>query len=158
MREKDPAIIERSLRRQAFWGRTGIVLLNRGSGLLIAAFPVIFCCGCGAQNEPAASAIADAFADALAADDGAAACRLLAPGTRAELEQDSAKDCAAAILEEDLPDAGAADGSASFDTMAKVTFARDTIFVTEFKSGWKVMAAGCSPVPGHPFDCRLQGG
>jgi hypothetical protein len=42
--------------------------------------------------------------------------------------------------------------------MTQVRFAQDTIFLARFQSGWKVMAAGCSPVPGHPYDCRLQGG
>jgi hypothetical protein len=119
---------------------------------------VVFSAGCDAQNEPAARGVATAFADAVSADNGAAACLLLAPGTRAELEQSAGKACRSAILEEDLPAAGAARESASFGTMAKVTFAGDTMFVTEFQGGWKVMAAGCSPVPARSYDCRLKGG
>jgi hypothetical protein len=120
---------------------------------------MLMCTGCAEQNEPAARAAAESFADDLASDDGAGACRALAPATRAALEQSSGRPCAAAIVEEELPDPGAAGRSASFGTMAKVDFAADTMFVTEFSDGWKVMAAGCSPAPGdRPYDCSLQGG
>ena len=120
---------------------------------------MLMCTGCAEQNEPAARAAAEIFADDLASDDGAGACRALAPATRAALEQSSGKPCAVAIVEEELPDPGVAGRSASFGTMAKVDFAADTMFVTEFSDGWKVMAAGCSPAPGdRPYDCSLQGG
>ena len=32
------------------------------------------------------------------------------------------------------------------------------MFLARFESDWKVMALECSPVSGHPYDCRLQGG
>ena len=132
--------------------------LNKCLTLVAAALLLSLCNGCSSQNEPAARGVAVAFSLALAADDGAAACRLLAPGTKAELEKSSGKACPPAIVEEDLPEPGAEEGSTSFGTMAKVTFAGDTVFVTEFMRGWRVMAAGCSPVPGYPYDCQLQGG
>jgi hypothetical protein len=50
------------------------------------------------------------------------------------------------------------DAFSTFGTMAQVRFSGDVMFVSEFGNGWKVMAAGCSPVPGHPYDCTLQGG
>jgi hypothetical protein len=68
------------------------------------------------------------------------------------------KRCAAAILDEDLPDAGAAEGFSTFGTMGQVRFSHDVLFVSEFEHGWKVMAAGCSPVPERPYRCQLQGG
>ena len=83
---------------------------------------------------------------------------LLAPETRSGLEQSAGKPCASAILEEELPAPGPVKRSTSFGTMARVTFAADTMFVTEFRGGWKVTAAGCAPVPGHPYECRLKGG
>ena len=120
---------------------------------------MLMCTGCAEQNEPAARAAAEIFAINLASDDGAGACRALAPATRAALVQSSGRPCAAAIMEEKLPDPGAAGRSASFGTMAKVDFAADTLFVAEFSDGWKVVAAGCSPAPGdRPYDCSLQGG
>ncbi len=132
--------------------------LRSGSGLALLACIAVFSTGCDSATEPAARAVAGAFADALAASNGSAACQLLAPATKAELEQSAGKACPAAILEEDVPALGAVEDSAAFGTMAKVTFAEDTVFVTAFKGDWKVMAAGCSPVPGHPYDCLLRGG
>ena len=64
----------------------------------------------------------------------------------------------AQILEEEPPEPGPVERSSSFGTMAEIAYAADTMFLTEFPGGWKVMAAGCAPVPGHPYDCRLQGG
>jgi hypothetical protein len=57
-----------------------------------------------------------------------------------------------------VPAAGAVENTDAFGTMAQVRFAQDTMFLAEFKDGWKVMAAGCAPEPGHPYDCQLQGG
>ena len=131
----------------------------RGRAVAGTLTAILLCTGCAEQNEPAARAAAVIFADDLASDDGAGACRALAPATRAALEQSSARPCAAAILEEELPDPGAAGRSASFGTMAKVDFAADTMFVAEFSDGWRVVAAGCSHTPGdRPYDCSLQGG
>ena len=126
--------------------------------LAVAAVVAVLTSGCDAQTAPAARAVADDFADAVSTDNGRIACVLLAPETRSQLEQSSGKPCASAIIEEDLPDPGAVEGSSSYGTMAEVTFAADTMFVTEFRSGWKVMAAGCAPVPGRPYNCQLQGG
>ena len=63
----------------------------------------------------------------------------------------------AALAGEDLPDAGPAEAFDGFGTMARVRYQRDTVFLAEFRRGWKVMAAGCTPVPGRPYDCRVEG-
>jgi len=78
--------------------------------------------------------------------------------TVTQLVQAAGEPCASAIIEEELPEPGPVEKSSSFGTMAEITYAADTMFLTEFPGGWKVMAAGCAPVPGHPYDCQLQGG
>jgi hypothetical protein len=128
------------------------------AGVAAVAVVAVLMSGCDAQAEPAARAVAEGFVRAVAAHRGATACALLAPETRSQLEQSAGMGCAAAILEEGLPQVGVVEDSVSFGTMGEVQFAEDTVFVAEFPGGWKVMAAGCSPVPGHPYDCRLQGG
>ena len=125
---------------------------------LLAALAGSVLTGCGSAQDDVVRSVASDFAAAVERDDGAAACRLLAPVTRSELEKAAGKPCRAAILEEDLPAAGAVESTAAYGTMAQVSFAADTIFVTEFRTGWKVLAAGCSPVPGAPYDCQVQGG
>jgi hypothetical protein len=115
--------------------------------------------GCGSgpgDRGPRAAAVQ--FTRALSAGDDAGACSLLATETKAQLEQAAGKPCAEAIAEEDLTGADAVEDVATFGTMAQVRFAGDTVFVAQFSGGWKVFAAGCSPVPGKPYDCRLQGG
>jgi hypothetical protein len=113
--------------------------------------------GCAASSVPPEDA-AEHFQRALTDADWSTACTLLAPRTRAELEKSAGKPCTAALEDEDLSDAGAVRDSRGFGTMAQVRFDRDTVFLADFASGWKVVAAGCAPVPAKPYDCALQGG
>jgi hypothetical protein len=113
--------------------------------------------GCSGQQS-AATSVAGQFVRALHASDGTAACRLLAPETESELVQSAGKPCPTALLEEKLPSRGAVGRTQAFGTMAEVRLPTDTLFLARFKSGWRVMAAGCKPKPGHPYDCTLQGG
>jgi hypothetical protein len=121
-----------------------------------AAVLLVPLAGCGSLQAPAES-VADRFGAALAASDWSAGCALLAPRTRSLLEQSAGTACPAALAGENLPDAGPAEAFDGFGTMARVRYQRDTVFLTEFRSGWKVMAAGCTPVPGRPYACRLEG-
>jgi hypothetical protein len=132
--------------------------MNRAAALLVVAVVTATASGCGSGAESTPRTVGSAFADAVSGKDATRACSLLAPQTRAELEKSAGKPCASAILDEGLPSAGAWENVESFGTMAQVKFAADVMFVAEFKTGWKIMAAGCAPVPGHPYDCQLQGG
>jgi hypothetical protein len=116
--------------------------------------------GCGATPDPSARAAADQFTRAVADKDGAAACALLAPATRADLEQSAGSSCAKAIVEENLQEAGPLETSTTFGTMAQVSFGSDVVFLAEFPRGWRVMAAGCAPgtAPEKPYECQLSGG
>jgi hypothetical protein len=113
--------------------------------------------GCSAQQS-AATSVAGQFVRALHSSDGTAACRLLAPETESDLVQSAGKPCPTALLAEKLPSQGAVRWTQTFGTMAEVRLPTDTLFLARFKSGWKVMAAGCKPQPGHPYDCTLKGG
>ena len=116
--------------------------------------------GCGATSGPAPRATADQFTRAVADKDGVAACALLAPATRAELEQSAGSSCRSAIVEENLPEVGPLESSATFGTMAQVSFGSDVVFLAESPRGWRVMAAGCAPgtTPDKPYECQLSGG
>jgi hypothetical protein len=113
---------------------------------------------CGSPGTPVGARIGAGFYAAVKAADWKAACGFLAPETQAELEKSAGRSCPAALAEEDLPDPGPQNGVSAFGTMTQVRFADDTLFLARFQSGWRVLAAGCAPVPGHPYDCRLQGG
>jgi hypothetical protein len=124
----------------------------------LSAVILLTCAACGVPEDDAPRTAAVSFERALEVDDGAGACALLAPETRAELEQSAGSSCAEAIVEEDLPRAGAVGASSAFGTMAQVRFTADTLFLAEFDGEWKVMAAGCSQVPRAPYDCAVEGG
>lgn len=130
-------------------GRAGI------AALLAAVLPLT---GCASSQDEAARATAGDFRAAVAAGDGAAACTLLSPRARAELEQSASAPCARAVLEEDLPTTGAVGDVRVFGTMARVGSGVGTVFLSRFDAGWRVVAAGCAPTsPDHPYDCRVEG-
>lgn len=123
--------------------------------MTVAALATV--CGCTVSPAPGAG-VGARFYRAVAVKDWVAACRLLAPETRAELEKAAGTGCRAVLASEELPDPGPVRTSVSYGTMTQVRFERDTVFLARFQSGWRVMAAGCSPKAGRPYDCRLQGG
>ncbi|WP_246861916.1 hypothetical protein [Nocardioides sp. SYSU D00065] len=135
--------------RRARWA----ALAGAGCALVLA--------GCaGAQDDAALSAARQLLAAARDSD-GTAACALLAPATRSELEQTSGRPCERAILEEDLgqggdPEEGAEEGRVEvFDSMAQAVVGRDRVFLSRFDGRWLVVAAACTPVADRPYDCSI---
>lgn len=126
----------------------------------VALVPLVLAlagCAGGARAESAGSS-AQAFEQAMAQHDGAAACRLLAPETAAEVAQSADGSCADGVLAQDLPEAGAVQDSSVWGRSAQVRMAADTLFLSHFNRGWRVLAAGCTPRTGKPYDCTVQGG
>jgi hypothetical protein len=39
---------------------------------------------------------------------------------------------------------------------AQVTLATQVLFLAEFRDGWHVTAAGCSPRPDQPYACTVK--
>lgn len=132
------------------------------SVLGLASMPVL--AGCGSPQDDAVRTVVDQFTGAVAAEDGTAACRLLAPRTKSELEQSTSKPCAQALLEEDVP--GRPENQPVgelevYGTAAWMRTSADTLFLARFQGGWKVSAAGCtratSATP-RMYDCVVKGG
>ena len=137
-----------SLSHRPARGRGAARLLAGGACALVLA-------GCaGAQDAPAASA-AERLLTAAGQDDGRAACDVLAPATRSELEQTAGKPCAEAILEEDLTSPGTSARVTVFDDMAQVVVGPETVFLSRFDGSWLVVAAACTPVEAGPYDCSI---
>lgn len=112
---------------------------------------------CGGSQDVAVSNAADDFYESVSQDDGAAACELLVPATRSELEQSSGKACEVAILEE-ASDVRGDDGDVEvFGTMAQIRWGSDTVFLTRMPGGWRVLAAGCAPRADAAYDCVVKG-
>jgi hypothetical protein len=114
-------------------------------------------CGSVASRGQAASAVAQRLLEAVERKDGAAACALLAPQTAAEVSQSAQKDCAAAILDQNLPPAGTVTSDDVYGQWARVRLSSDTEFLGMFPGGWRVVAAGCTPRGDRPYDCIVQG-
>ncbi|MEW2413156.1 hypothetical protein AB0953_05470 [Streptomyces sp. NPDC046866] len=135
-----------------------------GRGLpyaLLALAATVLASGCGAPAARTAGAqdSARAFAGAVAGGDFRAACALLAPRTRQELEQDEQKPCALALAGQDLPRAAARTVHATevYGRQAMVRLGEDTLFLSEFGGGWRVVAAGCRPEADEPYRCAVKG-
>jgi len=129
--------------------------------LAVVAVAVLGAAGvsaCGSPETSDATQVARRFARAVDGSAASAACGYLAPATKSRLEQSAGKRCPAAILEQHLPSTGAVRSATAYGAMAQVRLRGDTLFLARFQGGWKVMAAGCSPKAGHPYDCTLEGG
>ena len=112
--------------------------------------------GCSGQDGPP-RATAERFAHALDHGEWATACALLAKPTRDDLVQSGGKSCPSALAGEAPAAAGPIGAVRVYGSMAEVRTAQDTWFLAEYARGWRVLAADCSPDPGHPYDCRLKG-
>ena len=133
-------------------GRAAVRAIGLVPALLLAAG----CASSGPHDGPRAAA--NFFEASWARHDGAAVCRVLAPQARAAVSQSARKPCAAGILDEDLPTSGPPGTTRVWGRAAQVQVPGDTLFLSRFPSGWKVIAAGCTPLAGKLYDCQVQGG
>lgn len=123
--------------------------------LALASLGCLLLGGCaGSQDQPALSS-AQQMLGAANDQDGEAACALLAPAVREELEQSSGSPCERAVLEEDLGDATGTTSVTVFDTMAQAHVGSETLFLSRFDDRWLVVGAACTPVPDRPYDCSI---
>jgi len=136
------------------WSRT-----RAGLPLLPVLAVALLAGGCGGSSDAAVSSVSDAFRQALASQEGARACALLSAQTVSDLEQSSGKPCATAVLHENVPTAGKPTGVQVYGRMAQVRYADDTIFLSRFHDGWRLVGAGCRLTPGaaQRFDCQVKG-
>jgi hypothetical protein len=134
------------------------MVLPWGVRLLPIGVLVFAAAACGSSQDRAAREVAERFEAAVAQQDGRTACGLLAPETLAQLEQSEQEPCADAVVGERLPGVRVPEQVRVFGTMAQVRYGADTVFLTRFQEGWRVMAAGCTPAPAERYDCQVEGG
>ncbi|MGS0685807.1 hypothetical protein ACVBEQ_11795 [Nakamurella sp. GG22] len=123
------------------------------------AAAVLSTTSCAALRPDAETAgrVASDFTTAVTAHDTGAACSLLAPATRSELESDGSS-CEQALLDKQIPTGGAIEHTAAFGRSAQVVLRGDVVFLSDFNGRWLVTAAGCRPERDAPYDCALTGG
>jgi hypothetical protein len=114
--------------------------------------------GCSGQTPAAPERAAIAFAQAIAASDGARACTLLSADVSSAIADSTGMPCPAAILREDVPAPSQVRDAQRYGHQAWVITGTDTVFLSEFPDGWKVIAAGCQARPDKPYDCAVSGG
>jgi hypothetical protein len=114
--------------------------------------------GCAAHDAPVAEDATTRFYAALRGGDGAAACSLLSPAARQDVEQTSGAPCSRGVLQEDLPRPGPPRAASVYGDQAQVQLRGDTVFLARFRQGWKVVAAGCTPRAERPYDCEVEAG
>ena len=126
--------------------------------MAVAVALVLATAGCSEQSpqSTAAGRSAQAFTAALPSS-SSAACALLAPQTRQELEQTSGS-CSRGIADAQLPRAGKVVDVQVYGLDAMVRLEHDTMFLALFGVGWRITAAGCTPQEkDRPYSCEIKG-
>ncbi|MEU9235997.1 hypothetical protein [Streptomyces subrutilus] len=144
-------------RRQAPTGKPRTRVLRAALSVGVAVL-VLAGCGAPASRVSGARTAGEEFVRAVASGDHDAACRLLAPETREALEQEEREACGPALGAEEIPKAGAVRHTEVYGRQAMLRLDGDTLFLSLFGDGWKVVAAGCSPQGEQPYQCELKGG
>ena len=132
--------------------------LPSGFRLLPLVVLLLATSACGSSQDGRAHDVAVRFNSAVADRDGAVACGLLAPETLDEVEQSAQRPCPQGLFDEGLRGVRDPAEVRVFGTMAQVRYRSEAVFLTRFRDGWKVMAAGCTPAAAERYSCRIQGG
>ena len=134
------------------------MVLPLGIRLLSVGVILLGSSACGSSQDLPVQDTAEEFYAAVTRHDGRAACRLLAPETLDEVVESAQAPCAEAVLQDLRPEVRDPEQVKVFGTMAQVGYDGETVFLTRFRDGWKVMAAGCGPGSGDRYDCEVEGG
>lgn len=127
-------------------------------GIIAGGAAALLLTGCSLSPDgTAATSVAVGFHRALHQGDGQQACDLLMPSVRQSLES-GGDQCATAILQQDVPDADGPGTASAFGMNAQVRLAGDVVFLSDASGRWLVIAAGCEPQSGRPYQCRISGG
>jgi hypothetical protein len=127
-----------------------------GGCAVVVALAVVLA-GCGSPQDVEVRRTVQEFASAVRAGEAGVACDLLAPGTRAELEQSAGGRCEQVLLGEVSSTGSDVGGVEVFGTAGRVRSGGDVVFVARFRGGWRVSAVGCTPTRGDLYDCRVKG-
>jgi hypothetical protein len=114
--------------------------------------------GCSGDRTAAASKVAVTFVQAVSSADGSRACALLSSDVAQTISQNAEKPCPQAVLEDHLPHPAPIVRTQAYGQQAFVVTKTDTLFLSKFPSGWKVIGAGCQPQGDKPYDCTVSGG
>lgn len=120
---------------------------SRAASLAVLCAATLVGCTSGAARHDASTA-AERFLAAVARGGSDRACALLTPRTREDLTP-----CVESLPADQLT--GTVRHADTWSDWAKVDTDRGSLFLTEFKSGWLVAAAGCQPDADAPYHCLV---
>ena len=127
------------------------VTLFAATGLCLAV------AGCASAQTSDVSDTAKAFSAAMSGGDGTKACALLTTDVAEAVSQDRGGACAEVILEEGWGSTGEVVSVQVAGQRAWVVLDTDTVFLSRFPDGWRVIAAGCTTRDtARPYDCVIQ--
>jgi hypothetical protein len=122
---------------------------------LVALLLAVGGCGRGDDRDTARDVTGRFFA-AVEAGDGELACRQLNPETRSALEEQGSSACRDAVTQLDLQGAPVE----SVEVYEREAFVKltsgEAAFLDQGSDGWRISAAGCTPVGDKPYDCQLE--
>jgi hypothetical protein len=126
--------------------------------LIVWAAVAVGLSACAGPDTTGPERAATAFGQAVSAADGSRACALLSPKVVTELADSAGKPCPEAVLTSKLPAVSPVRAAQRYGHQALVTTETDTVFLSEFPGGWKIIAAGCEARADQPYDCTVSGG
>lgn len=133
----------------------------RLTAVTIVLIACLAAAGCGqSEDRRQVRDVAEAFAGAVQAGDGAAACALLSRFAAEEVESQERAPCEQAILSLDLPD-DPVEHVRVYITSAQVEQAGGAYaYLDRARDGWRLTAVGCTFEDGKPRDrpatCEVQ--
>jgi hypothetical protein len=131
--------------------------LGRAALLLILIAVLAGAAGCGRDDDATdVRTVTDRFFAALDGDDGELACAQLNAETRSALEDQEKSACRDAITQLDLQ-SSRVEGVRVYERSAMVELASgEAAFLDQGDDGWRLAAAGCTPIGDKPYDCELE--
>jgi hypothetical protein len=114
--------------------------------------------GCAGPDTTGPEGTTTAFFRAVSQADGARACALLSAEVSTTVAESAGAPCPTAVLAAHLPAPAPVLRAEIYGHQAWVTTRTDTVFLSEFPDGWKVIGAGCQVQGDKPYDCAVSGG
>jgi hypothetical protein len=122
---------------------------------VVAAVFAVGGCGGSSDTVPASDA-AGKFVSALAVNNSATACSLLAPQAVRRIVVLRPEGCPEALPTLGLP-ADRPDKVEVWSDTAQIKTKGDTLFLRKFPEGWRIVGAGCVPHGEEPYECKVDG-
>jgi hypothetical protein len=132
--------------------------MPKQGGRAVAVLTLTLLAGCSGSDAAGAARAASDFAVAVSDSDGGRACTLLSPALARSLADAQGTPCASAVLGQQLPPPAPTERTEVDGQQAFVVTRTDTMFLSRFPGGWRVIGAGCVPEGDAPYDCAVSGG